>query len=162
ALAPGCAGVQAAADIIWQSEGKIRLAHGPGCRRLAVGTLRVLAIEGEKAGSPVVAGVEGVQPAPHQLRTRLDHMPSVEEGEVVSVMEGGVGEELLRPYISAANVAGIGEPLQRQQSGPDVSDAELLRDVTQALIRAAILIHDVVHARTGFVHQRGADGSGPV
>ena len=51
--------------------------------------------------------------------------------------------------------AGEGKALQREQPGAGVLDAELGGDVAQALVLAAVVQHEVVHADARFVHQRG-------
>ena len=99
----------------------------------------------------------------NDLAAGLDHVAAVNNGEVVGVVPGGVGEQLLRADVGVADVADVGEaPASEQQPGGDARDAELRGDVAQAFVGAAVVARDVVDADARFVHQRRADGARPV
>ena len=89
-------------------------------------------------------------------------MPPFDDGEIVGIVPGGVGEQLLCADVCAAKITDEVEALQRKQSRAGRGDAELLRDITQSFVRPTVVPRDIVHAGAGFVHQRRAEGMGPI
>ncbi len=90
-------------------------------------------------------------------------MASANNGHVIGVVIGRIGEQLLRADIGASDAGGeAAVELERKQTRAGVPNAQLLANVTQTLVGVAIVEQDIVHAETRLVHQRGVDSPRPV
>ena len=101
---------------VGQSEHEIGLAHllARGADGIGRGEAPV---EVHVTAAAIVAGVEHVHLLAQNVGAHFHHVAAANHGEVVRVVVGGGGEQLLRADVGVAQAGGIGEAREGKQPG---------------------------------------------
>src|ERR1039457_7059910 len=97
-----------------------------------------------------------------RLFTHFHHVAAAGDGEVVRVVVGGGGEQLLGADVGVAQAGSVREARNGKQSRAGVLHAQFAGDVARPFIRASFVQHEVIHADARLIHQPGTDGPRPV
>ena len=118
ALAPGSV-LQTASVPVRKTEDEIGLAHLFAGGIYGVGR-RETAAEIHVAAAAIVAGVKDVHLLAQNIGAHFHHVAAANYGDIVRVVVGGGGEQLLRADVGVTQEGGVGEAGDGKQSGARV------------------------------------------